>query len=62
MYDVAFPAETHISLAKKFNKSVHPRWLISFHRKEDILSYGYDVEFIASRAVHMTGNIYLKMY
>lgn len=47
MYDIGFPTELHIEIAKRFNASLYADYLISFYPERNVVDdCGFDVEFI----------------
>lgn len=57
MYDLGFPPPLQQSIAEKFNRSVHARYLVSYRPPRRVLDeYGYDVEFLHSMITSMFGS------
>jgi hypothetical protein len=58
MYDLGFPPSLQQSIAEKFNKSVAPRYLISYRPPKRVMEeYGYEVEFIHQMNTKMFGKL-----
>lgn len=57
MYDLGFPPPLQQSIARKFNRSVHARYLVSYRPPRRVLDeYGYDVEYMHSMITSMFGS------
>ncbi len=57
MYDLGFPPPLQQSIARKFNSSVHARYLVSYRPPRRVLEeYGYDVEYLHSMITSMFGS------
>lgn len=57
MYDLGFPPPLQQSIARKFNQSVHPRYLISYRPPRRVIhEYGYQVEHLHQMNTKMFGS------
>lgn len=58
MYDLGFPPPLQQSIARKFNSSVHAKYLISYRPPHRVIDeYLYAVEFIDRIPTAMHGKI-----
>ncbi len=56
MYDLGFPPPLQQSIARKFNNSVHARYLVSYRPPRRVIEeYGYNVECIDRHDTKMFG-------
>ncbi len=57
MYDLGFPPPLQQSIARKFNSSVHGRYLISYRPPHRVIhEYGYKVDFVDQIPTTMHGS------
>jgi len=63
MYDLGFPPPLQQSIARKFNNSVHARYLVSYRPPHRVIhEYGYQVEFVDKYSTRMHGRSLNKFY
>lgn len=56
-FDLAFPPDLQSQIAKKFNESIHSKYLISFRPEYRVVDeYGYNVKLITSVKTSMHGS------
>lgn len=59
MYDLGFPPSLQQSIARKFNNSVHARYLVSYRPPRRVIEeYGYSVECIDRHDTKMFGKYF----
>jgi len=57
MYDLGFPPPLQQSIARKFNTSVHSRYLVSYRPPHRVIhEYGYEVELVDQLPTSMYGS------
>lgn len=57
MYDLGFPPPLQQSIARKFNESVHARYLVSYRPPNRVINeYGYKVELVDQVPTSMHGS------